>query len=209
MDAAQSSSAPSHGLVSLLELHRAELRRFLEAHCESPADAEDLLQELWIKASSLAIGPVGNGRAYLFRMANNLAIDHYRARTQANTRQAHWLDSLGRGGVPADEIADPAPSAESALAEQQETEALARAIFALPPGARRALTLYRLDGLGHADVARAMGISRSGVEKHLIVAMRHLRKFFGDRDSAKCGARTMAPSNERQKHSDARQDRVQ
>jgi RNA polymerase sigma-70 factor (ECF subfamily) len=52
--------------------------------------------------------------------------------------------------------------------------------MALPEGARRALLLYRFDGLGQAEIAKVMGISRSGVEKHLAVAMRHLRQRLAD-----------------------------
>ncbi|NOW46699.1 RNA polymerase sigma-70 factor (ECF subfamily) [Novosphingobium sp. SG751A] len=182
MDAAASSPANPSGLASLFEQHRAELRRFLEAHCQNAGEADDLMQELWVKVAIVQVGPVGNGRAYLFRMANNLAIDHFRSRQQTMARQSSWLESLGRGdGAPEDQ-ADPSPNAEAVIEERQEAEALAQAIVNLPPGARKALTLYRLEGLGHAEIARIMGISRSGVEKHLVVAMRHLRKFFCDRD---------------------------
>jgi RNA polymerase sigma factor (sigma-70 family) len=85
------STEPGDGLVGLFERHRSELRRFLEALCQDPHDAEDLLQELWIKVATSPAGPVGNGRAYLFRMANNLAIDQFRSRRQAKARQASWL----------------------------------------------------------------------------------------------------------------------
>jgi predicted ArsR family transcriptional regulator len=83
------------------------------------------------------------------------------------------------------------------ISGRQEAEALAEAILALPPGARRALTLHRLEGLSHADVARAMGISRSGVEKHLALAMRHLRQFFYNPVKMGCGNPETPPSNER------------
>jgi RNA polymerase sigma factor (sigma-70 family) len=196
MDPTTPSTAPEDGLLGLFERHRSELRRFLEALCQDPHDAEDLLQELWIKAANTPVGPVGNGRAYLFRMANNLAIDQFRSRQQAKARQASWLESLGRGhGLPEDQP-DPAPSAESAISGREEAEALAEAILALPQGARRALTLHRLEGLSHAEVARAMGISRSGVEKHLALAMRRLRQFFYDRVKTGCGNPETPPSHE-------------
>lgn len=195
MDVAPSSPAHSSGLAGLFEQHRSELRRFLEAHCQNMGEAEDLLQELWIKVATMQVGPVGNGRAYLFRMANNLAIDHFRSRQQSLARQSSWLESLGRGDGSPEDQPDPSPSMETVIAERQDEEALAQAIIHLPPGARKALTLYRLEGLGHAEVARIMGISRSGVEKHLGVAMRHLRKFFGDRGEMECDNPETSPSN--------------
>jgi RNA polymerase sigma factor (sigma-70 family) len=200
MDTSDSNAGYRDGLAGLLEQHRPELRRFLEAHCQNAGEADDLLQELWIKVATTQVGPVANGRAYLFRMANNLAIDHFRSRQQAMARQSNWAESLGRGhGLP-EEMPDPAPLAETVIAQQQETEALSRAILALPPGARRALTLYRLEGQSHAEVAHTMGISRSGVEKHLVVAMRHLRQFFYDQMNVKCGDLKTPPSHEGQKH---------
>lgn len=195
--------------MGLFERHRSELRRFLEALCQNPHDAEDLLQELWIKVATSPVGPVGNGRAYLFRMANNLAIDQFRSRQQAKARQASWLESLGRGhGLPEDQP-DPSANAEAVMSGRQESEALAQAILALPPGARRALTLHRLEGLSHAEVARTMGISRSGVEKHLALAMRRLRHFFYNQVKAECGNPETPPSNERRDRNQDRSDQGQ
>lgn len=63
---------------------------------------------------------------------------------------------------------------------REETAALASAIAALPQAAGRAFRLHKLDGLSHADVAEQLGISRSGVEKHIAVAMAHLRRAMKD-----------------------------
>ena len=72
-------------------LHRAELLRFLFARCGDRDEAQDLIQELWIKAESAACGAIANGRAYLFRMANNLVLDRRRAQHRAMARDRNWL----------------------------------------------------------------------------------------------------------------------
>ena len=55
---------------------------------------------------------------------------------------------------------------------------LAEAIGQLPPGAARVFKRHKLDGLSHGEVAAELGISRSAVEKHIAVALRHLRELM-------------------------------
>lgn len=169
------SGSGDNGLAGLFAQHRGELLRFLVARCGSADDAEDMLQELWIKAKGQPAGPVSNGRAYLFRMANNLVLDQARLRRRAMVRDHSWLAADGLAeGLP-EERPDPSEGADEVLAKAQEARLLQQAIADLPPGAQRALRLHRFEGLGQAEVAQIMGISRSGVEKHLAVAMKHLR----------------------------------
>lgn len=169
-----------NGLVALFELHRAELARFLRARCGEGVEVDDLMQELWLKLAKLTPGPVANGRAYLFRMANNLVLDQLRGRRRAMARDRQWCEVDGEHGVTAENRPDPGLPADEAIARNQENAALRQAIADLPPRSRMALKLHRLGGLGQAEVARQMGISRSGVEKHLAVAMQHLRATLKD-----------------------------
>ncbi|WP_337190994.1 RNA polymerase sigma factor [Qipengyuania algicida] len=162
------------GLTVLLNEHRPELVRFLTARCGNSNEAEDLFQELWLKAATTVTGPIANGRAYLFRMAHHLVLDRVRERTRRMRRERIWLDDGAY--APTESVhSDPSPSAENALLVEEEVEVLRDAIAQLPPGARRALVLYRFEGHSQANIASLMGISRSGVEKHIAAAMRHLR----------------------------------
>ncbi|MCJ2178287.1 RNA polymerase sigma factor [Novosphingobium album (ex Hu et al. 2023)] len=174
----------ANGLVRLLDVHRPELMRFLTARCGSADDAEDVLQEMWIKVSGQATGPITNGRAYLFRMANNLVLDRARGRRRSMQRERVWLEVEG-GGVAhmPEDRADPGEPADEILAREQEAEVLRDAIASLPEGAQRALRLYRFEDIGQKEIAEIMGISRSGVEKHLALAMKRLRQALAD-----CGA---------------------
>jgi len=173
-------SGPVSGLGALLELHRADLLRFLAARCGNAEAAQDLLQELWIKAASVESGPIANGRAYLFRMANNLVLDEVRGRRRAMRRDREWIGPDTDAALPPEERADPEMPADEQIASRQEAEILHAAIAALPAGAQRALRLHRIDGFGQAEVAEIMGISRSGVEKHIALAMKHLRNALAD-----------------------------
>ena len=165
------------GLVGLFEQHRPELRRFLLARCGNASDAEDLLQDMWLKLATLRPGPVANARAYLFRIANNLVLDRARASIRSAARDGRWVqEELGL--VAMEDRVDPALRSDEELAALQEQALLWRAIAQLPDGAQRALRLYRFEGLNQSEVADVMGVSRSAVEKHLAVAMKHLRRIF-------------------------------
>ncbi|MCF2515206.1 RNA polymerase sigma factor [Sphingomonas sp. G124] len=174
-------SLESHqGLVGLLEERRAELRRFLVARTGSEADADDLLSELWIKVNTGQPGPIASPTAYLFRMANNLVLDRIREARRRERRESEW--TADRHGLHSTlmEVSDSSPNAEQLMVESGEARRLADAIAQLPAGAQRVLRRHKLDGLSHGEVAAELGISKSAVEKHMAVAMNHLRRLLGD-----------------------------
>jgi len=122
-------------------------------------------------------------------------LDALRGRRRAMTRDRHWLVEDGGGDSPPEDRSDPSLPADEAIARGQEVERLRAAIAALPPGAREALRLFRIDGKPQSEIAAIMGISRSGVEKHLALAMRHLRNALAD-----CGSGDAAASAKQGAH---------
>lgn len=159
------------GLETVYYAHRAELLRLLCARTGDPSEAEDILQDLWLKAHAQQIATLSNSKAYLYRMAQNLLIDRMRERNRRMCRDYQWVTDFTMthaGGWHR--------AAEDAAHEQEETQRLMRAIEKLPDGARAVFRLHKLDGLSHAEVASRLGISRSGVEKHIAVAMKCLRR---------------------------------
>lgn len=88
---------------TLYGLQRAELRRLLLARTGDAAEADDLLQELWLRVRQRPVGPVKSGRAYLFRMANNLVVDRLREKHRRMARDRRgarsWSEVGSRGEV--------------------------------------------------------------------------------------------------------------
>lgn len=166
------------GLTGTLEARRGDLRRFLIARTGSEADADDLLSELWIKANSVQPGPVSNPGSYLFKMANNLVLDRLRETSRRQRREGDWIAEQRGSHALVEEPADPASSAEKMLIERDEQNRLTEAIDHLPARARRVLRMHKLEGLGHAEIAAQLGISKSAVEKHMALAMAHLRRIL-------------------------------
>lgn len=168
------------GLEMLYGVHRADLRRFLIARTGDATEADDVLQELWLKAQNVRSGPIDNGRAYLYRMAQNLIVDRLREKQRRMARERLWSDQATDFAAAGVEPVDRSQTAEDELLAREEVATLVSAIANLPDGARKAFELHKLEGLSHAQVAERLGISKSGVEKHMAVAMKYLRRALED-----------------------------
>lgn len=168
------------GLERLYHDSRAELLRFLTARTGDAGEAEEIFQDLWLRVRATDAGPVANGRAYLYRMAQNLVLDRVRARQRQMQRERRWLEDRCGGADLADELPDLSDNAEQAMLARDEIALLLSAIATIPDRAREAFMLHKLDELPHPEVASRMGVSRSAVEKHIAVAMKYLRRALVD-----------------------------
>ncbi len=143
--------------------YRAELLRFLAARRAAPDEAEDILQDLFIRVRTLDTGPIAEPRAWLYKAAANLLFDRRRSGARRAAREQVWTEvQLGQ-----EMEIDERPSAEQALAARQELALVAAAIAALPERTADILRRYRIDGAEQKAIARDLGISLSAVEKHL------------------------------------------
>jgi RNA polymerase sigma-70 factor (ECF subfamily) len=165
--------------IDALLAHRPALLRVRPARLGSAAEAEDCLQDLYLKLrGSEAQGAPDAPLAYLYRAAASVALDRIRSRGRGARRDAEWTDSQTvMAGSEA--VADAVP-ADEALIARERLQQLAQAVAALPNQARRVFTRLKLDGLSHAEVAAELGISKSAVEKNIATAMRHLSLLRDD-----------------------------
>lgn len=152
------------GLEAVFLENRMTLLRFLRARGAGDA-AEDCLQEVWIKASSGASGPIAEPLAYLYRTASNVMLDRRRAELRATRRDTAWSEA-------GDDIA-PAES-EARLIARERLAAVESVLTALGDRTNAIFRRYRLDGASQRDIAAEFGISLSAVEKHLQKAYRAL-----------------------------------
>ncbi|MGH6616932.1 RNA polymerase sigma factor [Sphingomonas sp.] len=153
------------GLAQVFMESRERLLRFLAARGAGEA-AEDLLQELWERVSAAPTQPVAAPLGYLYRAAENLMRDRYRADSSRARREQDYVDATDAV------IAD--PGIERALLARERLRAVEAALSALGPRTEQVFRLYRLDGVGQATIARDLGVSLSTVEKDLQRAYRAL-----------------------------------
>jgi RNA polymerase sigma-70 factor (ECF subfamily) len=137
--------------------------------------AEDLAQELWIKAASLPPGTeVSEPSSYLFRMAHNLMLDRRRHELRRDTRDHEYLEVSSLGGMDV----DPSPSAERALDAKRELDRVQAVLRSLGERTDYIFRRHRVEGIPQRDIAAELGISLSAVEKHLQRAYRAVQAAY-------------------------------
>ncbi|TVV74453.1 sigma-70 family RNA polymerase sigma factor [Sphingomonas solaris] len=169
------------GLEAVLLGNRAALLRFIRAR-GGPADAEDLLQELWLKLSATPpAGPIADPLAYIYKIADNMMHDRRRATLRRERRETQWTEA--ETGVTPE--ASSAPSAERILSARDELARVAQALAELGERTDHIFRRFRIDGASQKVIAAEQGISLSAVEKHLQRAYRAIVRLHsgnGDTD---------------------------
>ena len=152
----------------LVERHKSAAYNFFLRLSGSVEDAEDLTQELFLKIYGAAsrYRPEAPFRAYLYRIASNMAMSHLRKR---KLRQGVSLEEMREAGV---DIASERRSDDpAAVFEGQEAgRKYLRALSRLPAQWRLAIELRAGRELSVGEIAAAMGRSPSAVESILFRA---------------------------------------
>lgn len=146
----------------LVDRHAVRLHAFLVRAAGSRDDADDLLQDTWIRAArgASSFDPRRRARPWLYGIAANLARDLHRRRS-VRVRAAHA------------ERSEPAPEPAFRPLERIDLRAqLAR----LPDRLREVLMLRFYADLDEAEMAEALGIPKGTVKSRLHGALRELRR---------------------------------
>ncbi len=132
--------------AGLYETYLSRVFRFVAARVEDDVAAEDLTARVFMKAwDHLPRYRPGNApfAAWLFRIARNAVIDHYRTR-----RPTTSFDALRAQPDPAPDLADHDP---------REAEQVRAALRRLTPDQREVLTLRFFDGMSTEEIGRHLG----------------------------------------------------
>lgn len=169
-------------LIATYVAMRPDLIRFLAARLGDRAAADDVYQDMYLRLQGSQLPPeIENERAFLYKTAANLASDHRRGGQRRSARDKVWVDAVTQR-IGADAVVD-AVEPEAAIDSRRRLEALAAHIGELSPKCREVFVLHKLEGLGHAEVAARLGISRKTVEKHMTTALKSLAAKLGNREA--------------------------
>jgi len=164
-------------LPLLPNLYSAALRM-----TRNPADAEDLVQETYLRAyrgfSGFEEGT--NLRAWMYRILTNTFINSYRKKQREpvtvqedDLDEWYLFDKLGESGVE--------PSAEAEVIRSMPDEDVQKALEALPEGFRLAVLLADVEGFSYREIAEILGIPIGTVMSRLHRGRKALEKALWER----------------------------
>ncbi|GGT04777.1 RNA polymerase sigma-70 factor (ECF subfamily) [Streptomyces griseoviridis] len=123
----------------------------------SAADAEDVLQETWLRWAGVDLGAVRDRRAYLVRITTRQALSRLRA---LGRRRESYVGSW----LPEPLLTTPDVAEDVELAESVSM-AMLLVLETLAPTERAVFVLREVFGLGHDEIAEAVGKSPAAVRQ--------------------------------------------
>lgn len=163
---AGSGEAHAAQVASLFREHNRALIAFLSSRLDSAAEAQEVAQEAYVRLLRLEHPEqVGFLRAYLFRIASNLAIDRLRQRNvRAETAEEEvfeeWLEA-------------PVPERRALAVDQLRL--VREALRELPRKTSAAFVMHVIEGRDFDAIARTMKLTERMVRYHVARAMAHCR----------------------------------
>jgi RNA polymerase sigma factor, sigma-70 family len=167
------AGSPAHAaqVAELFREHNRALIAFLHCRLGSQSDAQELAQEAYLRMLTLEHPErVGSLRAYLFRIAANLAVDRLRMRKiRGDKMRNDMLIEQPPEGLHL------VPIPERHVSAIEQWRELRRALRELPAKTSQAFVMHVIEGRDFSVVAQAMKLSERMVRYHVANALAHCR----------------------------------
>jgi RNA polymerase sigma-70 factor (ECF subfamily) len=146
----------------------ARLRPYVARRVSSAADADDVLQETFLRVHR-GVGELSQEErfgAWVYRVAASAIGDHLRARARHGVAHA------------AEDAPEPSPPELDEALESELAECVALFVARLPSPYREAVTLTELEGLSQRDAAEMLGISTTAMKSRVQRGRERIRRMF-------------------------------
>lgn len=174
IEQAQAGSAEAFG--QLYEKYAAAIFRYVFAHVDNRLDAEDLTEEVFLRAwRSISRYHQQDTPflAYMFRIARNAIIDHHRS-----SRRSKQVMSLENDDRPDRQIKDVRPDPSDLVSDSMERQEMRKLLDQLQEDYRTVILLRFLSGLDPDETAKVMDRSPGAVRVLQHRALTALRKLI-------------------------------
>lgn len=151
-------------LALLTDTYTAPLMRYFRRHGVAETDAEDLVQEVFVRLVRVkSLESVNNSEAFVFRVASNILRDASRRKTARQfSKHDEYLDDSHSCDI---------ISPERVLISREDLQGIKTEILKMPEKMRATFILHRFEGLKYREIASTLNISMSSVEKNMIQAI--------------------------------------
>ena len=162
---------------TLVHKYERQLFRISQHITQNREDAEDVMQDAFLKAYQKLDQFQGNSKFYtwLVRIAVNESLMRLRKRRTGKMVSIDEDIETDEGSVPRD-LADWAPDPEQNYGQAELAEILRKTIQGLPPGFRIVFVLRDVEGLSTEETAETLGLSVPAVKSRLLRARLQLRE---------------------------------
>ena len=156
--------------TQVFEQHRGRLRGIAYRMLGSRADADDVVQEAWLRWNRAATEEIRSPEAWLVTAATRLSIDRLRQlRAERETYIGPWL--------PEPLTVDAAPPADRAVELASDLSVAFLAVLErLAPEERAAFLLHDLFDSGYGDIAQILGKSEAACRQIVSRARKRVRE---------------------------------
>ena len=151
--------------------HESSLRAYLRSRFPALEDIDNLVQETYARLLRVrAAGPVASAKSLLFATARNAALDQFRRRQVISFESIAEMDRLS--------VLEDRPDAAEAATHEDELQLLKEAIRALPRRCGQVITLRKIYGLSHKEIAERLGIAENTVSAQISQGVERCRQYL-------------------------------
>ena len=153
---------------ALFEQLRPRLKALSRRIVGSEAEAEDIVQDCYLKWHTADRALLATPAAWLTTVVQHQSIDRLRKLAREEIAALGATEPAAEGS--------PALPEDDAVRRDELRAALARVLACLSPSERLALVLHEVFECGHADIAATLGTTPANARQHLARARRRLRE---------------------------------
>lgn len=160
--------------------HELGVWRYLLRSVRVQAVADDLLQDVWfsVARSTAAYEVRARFKTWLFTMAHNRLVDHFRTAKHHVSLDGDSGNDDGEGGLADTLAADSGFGPVRQLQSREQAAALIEAIERLPAGQREAFLLQAEAGMSVEDIASTTGVTFETAKSRLRYARSSLKQWL-------------------------------
>ena len=160
----------------------SRLRNFIRRRVADPAEAEDVLQDVFYELVSAyrMMQPIEQVTAWLFRVARNRIIDLFRRRKREQLRAAPQDEDPSGASQLLDSLPSPESGPEAARMRTVLIEELNAALDELPGEQREVFVSHELMGYSFSEIAARTGVGENTLRTRKYYAVQYLRERLRD-----------------------------